>query len=528
MGTKNYLLTWDSYNHGFIVTARTILGLLENESILINEVLYLHNQPLTNQNIAERKVFLKEELDTKISIDRERLTKVKRVRDKFELLEKPFPKFKNKRITIKGVTHYQSIYEGLVQLLKSDFSSYSGNLHINVSPGTPQMHVVWLMLNASGYLPENTKLWSSQWSKADDKYALDEIKFKPKTYLSEVLKRKFNSEFTPLINPNDTRSGLRQEAENRIKVFAHLLNVPILLLGERGTGKSTYVREVIAPLHKDLPYKELACGTFNEELLRGELFGYSKGAFTGAIEDKDGILAEFEKGGLLFLDEIQDLSKPLQRQLIQVLQTGVYYPLGSNIPKIAKFRLITASNKSFQELNETYLDLDFIDRIARFIVEIPPLRKSKEDLSRFWVEAWKSVNNSDDGLNVIRTTRLDNFLAEDSLYGNFRDLQRLAALVGAFYLSHKNQKTAIKEAISEFKKWSSMQQPVQPNDTLFVKDKDYNHIVAHFNKELVIWAESQYGSLQEASRVLKRSESALRKDKSMERLFRLAKTKQKD
>ena len=115
MGTKNSLLTWDSYNHGFIVTARTILGLLENESILINEVLHLHNQPLTNQNIAERKVFLKEELDTKISIDRERLTKVKRVRDKFELLEKPFPKFKNKRITIKSVTHYQSIYDGLVQ-----------------------------------------------------------------------------------------------------------------------------------------------------------------------------------------------------------------------------------------------------------------------------------------------------------------------------------------------------------------------------------------------------------------------------
>ncbi|WP_407264848.1 sigma 54-interacting transcriptional regulator [Tenacibaculum maritimum] len=528
MENKNYLLTWDSYNHGFIVTAKTILGLLENENILINEVLYLHNQQLTDQNIEERKAFFKEKSDSKSTIDRERLSKVKRVKDQFELQNKSFPKFRNKGISIKNVTHYQSIYDALVQLLKSDFSSFSGNLHINVSPGTPQMHVVWLMLNASGYLPENTKLWSSQWSKADDSYAINEIKFKPKTYLSEVLKRKFNDEFTPLINPNDTRSGLRKEAENRIKVFAHLLNVPILLLGERGTGKSTYVREVIAPLHTDLPYKELACGTFNEELLRGELFGYTKGAFTGANRDKQGILAEFEKGGVLFLDEIQDLSKPLQRQLIQVLQTGQYYPLGSKEPRTAKFRLITASNKSFQELNNTYLDLDFVDRIARFIVEIPALRKSREDLSRFWIDAWKSVHNGDDGITVIISAELDKFLAEDPLYGNFRDLQRLAALVGAFYLSHKNQKTAVKDAISEFKRWSTMQQPVKSNDILFEKDKDYNHIVAHFNKELVTWAESQYGSLQEASKVLKRSESALRKDKSMERLYKQISAKQKD
>lgn len=520
METKNCLLTWDSYNHGFIVTARTILGLLENENILINEVLYLHNQQLTNQNIEERKAFFKDDQDSKIVIDKEKLAKVKRVRDQFELLDKPFPTFRNKGITIKNVTHYQSIYDGLVKLLKSDLSSYSGNLHINVSPGTPQMHVVWLMLNASGYLPENTKLWSSQWSKADDSYAVNEIKFKPKTYLSEVLKRKFNDVFTPLINPNDTRSGLRKEAEKRIEVYAHLLNVPIMLLGERGTGKSTYVREFIAPLHTDLPYKELACGTFNEELLRGELFGYTKGAFTGANQDKNGILAEFDKGGVLFLDEIQDLSKPIQRQLIQVLQTGQYYPLGSNKPKIAKFRLITASNRSFQELNDNYLDLDFIDRIARFIVEIPPLRKSKEDLPRFWNEAWKSVHNSDDGSKVINTTALDKFLAEDPLYGNFRDLQRLAALVGAFYLSHKDQKAAIKEAISEFKKWSTTQQSSKSSETFFADGKDYNHIIAHFNKELILWAESQYGSLQGASKILKRSESALRKDKSMERLFK--------
>lgn len=520
METKNCLLTWDSYNHGFIVTARTILGLLEKENILISEVLYLHNQPLTNQNIAERKVFFKEDVDAKTSIDRERITKVKRVRDQFELQDKPIPKFTNKGINIKNVTHYQSIYDGLVKLLKSDFSSYSGNLHINVSPGTPQMHVVWLMLNASGYLPENTRLWSSQWSKADDSYAINEIKFKPKTYLSEVLKRKFNDTFTPLINPNDTQSGLRKEAEKRIEVFAHLLNVPIMLLGERGTGKSTYVREVIAPLHTDLPYKELACGTFNEELLRSELFGFTKGAFTGANQDKKGILAEFENGGVLFLDEIQDLSKPLQRQLVQVLQTGKYYPIGSNEPRVAKFRLITASNKSFQELNDVYLDLDFIDRIARFIVEIPPLRKSREDLSRFWNDAWKSVHNSDDGPQLINAAAINKFLTEDPLYGNFRDLQRLAALVGAFYLSYKNQKTAVKEGISEFKKWSTIQQSSKSGDSFFIDDKDYNHIIAHFNKELVLWAESNYGSLQEASRILKRSESALRKDKSMERLFK--------
>ncbi len=517
---KNILLTWDSYNHGFIVAARTIVDLLKTHNILVNELVYLHNEPLTNQNLEEKKVFFSEKSNLKTGIDKEKLIPIKRVRDEFEIENKPFPKFKNKRITLKSVTHYQSIYDGLVTFLKTTFNPFSGNLHINVSPGTPQMHVVWLMLNASGYLPGNTKLWSSQWSKSDEKHLINEIKFKPKTYLSEVLQRKFNATFTPLINPNDTQSSLRKEAENRIKTFAHLLNEPMLLLGERGTGKSTYVSEVIAPLHIDLPYKELACGTFNEELMRGELFGYVKGAFTGANQDKKGLLSEFEKGGVLFLDEIQDLSKPLQRQLIQVLQTGHYYPLGSNEPKTAKFRLITASNKTHKELFDIYLDLDFMDRIARFVVEVPPLRESREDLDRFWSVAWKSVHNSEDGLKLIKTKVLAIFLTEDPLYGNFRDLQRLAALVGAFYTATKNEVKAVKQAILEFKKWTIPQQKSEANDTFFVDGKDYNYIIAHFNKELMRWAESHYGSLQDASRVLKRSESALRKDKTMERLYK--------
>ncbi|MCG8902064.1 sigma-54 factor interaction domain-containing protein [Tenacibaculum finnmarkense] len=290
-----------------------------------------------------------------------------------------------------------------------------------------------------------------------------------------------------------------------------------MLLGERGTGKSTYVRELILKKYdKNYPFSELACGTFTEELMKSELFGYKKGAFTSAEKDKDGILSNFKNGGILFLDEIQDLSKPLQRQLIQVLQTGKYLPLGSTQPEKTNFRLITASNITFENLTKNKLDYDFFDRISRFIVEIPSLRECQEDYILNWKNVWNDVANFEDAPSLIWNEKIHTFLKSKKLFGNFRDMQKLASYILAFYFENHKKDIAIEKAITEFEKWNI--DKIETKETYFIKEKTYNEIISRFNRDLAEWSIDTYGSKKEAAIHLKRSESMLSKDIKMDRL----------
>lgn len=523
MKSKQILLTWDAFNNGFIVTAKVLESLLLEKKVSIHKVFYLQNQDLSNENLGEIDVFFEKKKfrevlkgfdDEKLI---ERLKENRKISESIKLETKTLPKFENKRISISGVTNYQSIYDGLIKFIKDNFYGIDNiDLHINISPGTPQMHVVWLMLNSAGYLPLNTKLWSSQYDKIKGKTYLEEIKFKPNIFLSELLKKKHITN-TFELNPNETKSIKRKEAERKLALFSHIPNASILLLGERGTGKSTYVRElIIKKYNEEYPFSELACGTFTEELMKSELFGYKKGAFTGAEKDKEGILSKFKNGGVLFLDEIQDLSKLLQRQLIQVLQTGQYFPLGSSQPEKTNFRLIAASNNSFENLRNNKLDLDFLDRISRFIVEIPSLRDCKEDFVLNWAKVWKGVSNFEDAPSLIWNEEINNFLKSQKLLGNFRDMQKFASYILAFYFDSHKKDVAINKAIEEFEKWNI--DKTGSREKYFIKGKTYNEIIAEFNKTLAQWSIDTYGGKKEAAKYLDRSESMLSKDIKMDRL----------
>lgn len=520
---KQILLTWDAYNNGFVVTAQTVSLLSEKYDIEIDEIFYLQNQTLQASNLAEIDLFYKKirysEALKKFPDDdklKSRLKKCNEIRDR---LGDKIPKFKNKNINIKGVTDYQSIYDKLVYLIKKELLEKDNlDLHINVSPGTPQMHVVWLMLNSAGFLPSNTTLWSSQWVKDSQKTVLNKVNFKPKTYLSQILESKYFKNHLPEIIPDETKSLKRKKAEDRLEIFAHIPNAPMLLLGERGTGKSTYARTLIKNYQdKNLPFEELTCGTFSEELMRSELFGHEKGAFTGATEKKSGFLSKFKNGGILFLDEIHDLSRPLQRKLMQVLQTGVYYPIGATKPEKSIFRLVSASNLSFSKLANKKLDSDFLDRIARFVVEVPPIRHCKEDIRNDWEKVWKEVANFDTAPNLIWNKELYAFLSEHDLPGNFRDLQKIASYIIAYFIDTKNKSQAVNSAIQEYKKWRHKADS-EMEKSYFQRNKTHNEIVAYFEQDLVNWATKEYGSIDEASKVLGRSKDMLRKYMKLNRL----------
>ncbi len=193
--------------------------------------------------------------------------------------------------------------------------------------------------------------------------------------------------------------ALRRELEGRVRVGELVSRSPVmqklfevlpaiaaspstvLIQGETGTGKELVARTLhaLSP-RKDAPFVAVNCGALPDTLLESELFGYKKGAFTGAVKDKSGRFA-LAKGGTLFLDEIGDVSQALQVRLLRVLQERVYEPLGATRSEKADVRVVVATNRDLQQLcRDGAFREDLYYRINVVRVELPPLRKRKEDI----------------------------------------------------------------------------------------------------------------------------------------------------
>lgn len=155
----------------------------------------------------------------------------------------------------------------------------------------------------------------------------------------------------------------------------------ILILGESGTGKGL-IAELIhcnSP-RRDRPFISINCSAIPEGLLESELFGYKKGAFTGAVSDKLGLIPLAHQG-TLFLDEIGDMPPNLQAKLLKVLETGEVYPLGDTKPRIVDVRIISATNVDIENrLKNGRFREDLYWRLNVIEIKIPPLRERKDDI----------------------------------------------------------------------------------------------------------------------------------------------------
>lgn len=155
----------------------------------------------------------------------------------------------------------------------------------------------------------------------------------------------------------------------------------ILVSGESGTGKELVARAIHSYSDRvSKPFITLNCAAIPETLLESELFGYEKGAFTGAAKDKPGKFEE-ANGGTLFLDEIGDMGLALQAKLLRVLQEGTFERLGSTRTQHANVRIITATNRNLENLiQKKAFREDLYYRIRVVTIALPPLRMRKEDI----------------------------------------------------------------------------------------------------------------------------------------------------
>jgi len=212
----------------------------------------------------------------------------------------------------------------------------------------------------------------------------------------------------------------------------------VLIQGPSGSGKELFARAIHNLSHrKNKNYIIVNCGALPGTLLESELFGYVKGAFTGALKDKPGRFALAE-GGTLFLDEIAELSTALQVKLLRVLQQKEYEPLGATRSSKANVRIIAATNKDLSQLlaRGTFRE-DLYYRLNVVKIDLPPLNRHREDIPLL-VDHFIHQFNLKKGKNIGGITeQAMGLLMEYEFPGNVRELENI--IEHAFVLCHGPQ-----------------------------------------------------------------------------------------
>lgn len=333
---------------------------------------------------------------------------------------------------LSGPTQFGEIYEAAVRGVQDALGERPREtaLAFHLSPGTPQMAAVWILLGKTRFpaeLIESSKDHGVRTSSVPFDISAD---FLP-DLLREADERLRNAtagetpnapEFDQVIHHSRVMSRLVQRAR-RVAVR----NVPVLLEGESGTGKEMFARAI----HRASPRRERAfiavnCGALASQLVESELFGHERGAFTDAKQARKGHF-ESADGGTLFLDEVGELPLAAQVKLLRVLQEGEIVRVGSSKSIKVDVRIVAATNRTLTEESAAgRFREDLFYRLAVAILQIPPLRKRAGDVGVLVDHILGQVNQESAGEPGFKEKKLSagarNLLLQHTWPGNVREL----------------------------------------------------------------------------------------------------------
>jgi transcriptional regulator with PAS, ATPase and Fis domain len=358
------------------------------------------------------------------------------------------------RIKLSSPIDFSDIYEGARNVLDVLIGQRDTELTYHLSPGTPAMASVWILLAKTTH-PARLIQSSIETGVQEANIPFD-----------------IAAEFIPqLLKKSDARmTSLAQGVTDEAAEFANIIyrsaimkkviaqakrvavrGIPVLIEGETGTGKELMARAI----HHASPRAEKAfisvnCGAIPPELVESEFFGHKKGAFTGAVADRKG---HFERAdqGTLFLDEIGELPKPIQVKLLRALQEGEVTPVGASEARKVNVRVVAATNRQLiHEVASGNFREDLFYRLAVAIIKLPPLRERAGDISLLIDALVKQVNQTANELGIKHkhiSVPARNFMLQQPWPGNVRELLNTIQRAAVWSDDEHISLEAIKDAV---------------------------------------------------------------------------------
>jgi DNA-binding NtrC family response regulator len=259
----------------------------------------------------------------------------------------------------------------------------------------------------------------------------------------------------------------------------------VLILGESGTGKEVIGNAIHYKSHRSKkPFVKLNCSALPKELIESQLFGHTKGAFTGATADKGGFIGQ-ASGGSLLLDEIGEMPAELQPKLLRVLQERVYYRVGSEKPQEADFRLISSTNRNpFDAIQDGSLREDLYYRINTIEIKIPPLRERMEDvpmLADHFLQIYREkYKKTDCGFSERAYEQMLNY----NWRGNVRELQHVIERATLFCKKGRIDELNIPKNLDNSISFASIAKKENTENSRFSVDKKDDANVSNGNNIL--------------------------------------------
>jgi len=348
-----------------------------------------------------------------------------------------------------GPTDYKSIFQVSRAAIRTIEKELGKNIRLTylMSAGTPAMQAVFILLATvfhPGNLVESSREKEVQTVnlpfELSADFLPDLIPIIDERVIREAQKRvDESSDFEKIIGNCPQIRIVKQQAA---QLSVH--NVPVLILGETGTGKELFARAIHATSSfKKGNFVAVNCNAIPADLFESEMFGYKKGAFTGAAEDTKGLIEQANEG-TLFLDEIGEMPPAMQVKLLRVLQEKQFRPVGETVDRKVEFRLVTATHQDlFQLVKADKFREDFLYRIAVGVISLPPLRERSGDLQLLSRKRVKELNAEFYGQPESQPKTLSagalKMMGQHTWPGNIREL--INTLTRAVIFSHHDKIT---------------------------------------------------------------------------------------
>ena len=408
-------------------------------------------------------------------------------------------------------TDYGDIYRAASEVLEKIFTENDESLQVTIhlSPGTPAMAAVWVLLAKTKYsarLIESSKEYGVKETAIPFDIAVD---FIPGLLSAEDKAVNRIAAGIPDVESSFEKIIYRSEAMQRVIAKARqaaLRSVPVLLEGESGTGKELFATAIHkASPRKDQKFITINCGAIPKELIESELFGHTKGAFSGATTDRTGHFEAADKG-TIFLDEIGELPLDMQVRLLRVLQEGEVKPIGSTTAKKIDVRIIAATNRNLiQEVAENRFREDLFYRLAVAVIHLPPLRERKGDISLLIDHLMEQINRQE--ASLLRAPEKDlsvqgrSILLNHHWPGNIRELQNTITRAVVWATQDTITPQDIEEALLPTLKTGEPQEALfnYPLEDGFSLDSVIDEVKTHY---LRIALDKSHGKKKEAAKLL--------------------------